>query len=320
VPVEQVIPILDRYLALYIRTADRLQRTARWIESLPAGIKYLREVILEDKLGICAALEKQMDELVSSYFCEWTETVRNPERRAQFKQFANADATIDWIEPMTEREQQRPSNWPKDAASVNFRDTKWSSMEWESVLQASKLKDLPTGDSVQIKRGGTQLAVFKVSGKYYCTQQMCPHKRAFVLSDGLLGQGSDSNDSKIYVSCPLHKRNFELNGESSGKCSNDDDLSIATFEVEERPDGWLYAKLPPAEELDAVLGTGKWMVKHGETPSQFEELDRKVGKKGRKGVRANGVQTIGHLNGQTNGEAKAKDDGIVVKVTEGIDW
>ena len=46
------MPIIDRYLIFYIRTADKLQRTARWIENLPGGIGYLREVILDDKLGI----------------------------------------------------------------------------------------------------------------------------------------------------------------------------------------------------------------------------------------------------------------------------
>jgi nitrite reductase (NAD(P)H) len=80
-PIEQVIPILDRYLMFYIRTADKLQRTARWLESLPGGLKYLQDVILNDKLGICAELEKQMQELVGTYFCEWTEVVRDPERR-----------------------------------------------------------------------------------------------------------------------------------------------------------------------------------------------------------------------------------------------
>lgn len=65
----------------YIRTADKLQRTARWMEALPGGIKYLKEVILEDKLGICADLEKQMQELVGSYFCEWTEVVKDAGRR-----------------------------------------------------------------------------------------------------------------------------------------------------------------------------------------------------------------------------------------------
>jgi len=80
-PIERVIPILDRYLMFYIRTADRLQRTARWMENLPGGIKYLKEVILDDKLGICDQLEKEMQDLVQTYFCEWTEVVKDEERR-----------------------------------------------------------------------------------------------------------------------------------------------------------------------------------------------------------------------------------------------
>jgi nitrite reductase (NAD(P)H) len=47
-PPDDVIPIVERCLLLYIRTVDRLQRTARWPENLPEGTKYLREAILED--------------------------------------------------------------------------------------------------------------------------------------------------------------------------------------------------------------------------------------------------------------------------------
>lgn len=35
-------------------------------------------------------------------------------------------------------------------------------------------------------------------------------------------------------------------------------MSVATFEAEEWDGGWVYLKL---EELDAVLGTSKWVVK-----------------------------------------------------------
>ena len=48
--------------------------------------------------------------------------------------------------------------------------------------------DIETGSSQTVKRGDTQLAVFKVKGKYYASQQMCPHRRAFALSDGLIGE------------------------------------------------------------------------------------------------------------------------------------
>lgn len=80
-PVEQVVPILDRFLMFYMRTADKLMRTARWLEQLPGGIKYLRQVILEDKLGICKELEAQMNDLVGTYFCEWTEVLKDPIKR-----------------------------------------------------------------------------------------------------------------------------------------------------------------------------------------------------------------------------------------------
>jgi nitrite reductase (NAD(P)H) len=300
VPPDDVIPILDRYLSFYIRTADRLQRTARWIENLPGGIKYLRQVILEDKLGICGDLEKQMEELIDSYFCEWTEVIKNPERRKQFTQFANTTENVnDTIELVEDRGQMRPSYWLKESVKEDFRGTTWSSLTWQPIVRAKLFKDIDTGDSQAVKRGDTQLAIFKIKGKYYCTQQMCPHKRAFVLSDGLIGD--DTKNNKLWVSCPYHKRNFELGGPSAGKCGNDDQINIATFLAEERDDGWVYVKLPPVEELDRILGTEKWKIKKEEVGDPFEKLDAKLkGMKGRKGIKAS------HLDGAPDERRRAK--------------
>ena len=55
-----LVRTIDRFLMFYVRTADRLQRTAPWIESLEGGLDHLREVIMEDSLGICAVLDEQM--------------------------------------------------------------------------------------------------------------------------------------------------------------------------------------------------------------------------------------------------------------------
>jgi nitrite reductase (NAD(P)H) len=301
VPPDDIVPILDRYLAFYIRTADKLQRTARWMENLPGGIKYLQEVILEDKLGICGELEKQMEQLVGSFFCEWTEVLKDPAKRAWFNQFANTSETInDTIEPTQERGQERPSYWPKDSVTEDFRGTKWTELSWQPLVKAEEFKDAPTGDSRAIKRGDTQLAVFKVKGKWYCTQQMCPHKRAFVLSDGLIGD--DIANNKLWVSCPYHKRNYELGGENAGRCANDESVNIATFPVEVRDDGWVYVKLPSVEELDGVLGTEKFRIKKSETTDPFEALDRKLEgmkMKGRKGIMAS------HLEGGLGQRGKA---------------
>ncbi|KAF2762164.1 nitrite reductase [Pseudovirgaria hyperparasitica] len=319
VPPDDVVPILDRYLSFYIRTADKLQRTARWIENLPGGIAYLREVILEDKLGIAADLEQQMADLVGTFFCEWTEVIKSPERRKLFSQFANtSDTQIDTIEPITERGQTRPANWPTASVKEDFKGTKWTTLSWQPILQASTFKDVPTGDSQAVKRGDTQLALFKVRGKYYCTQQMCPHKRAFVLSDGLIGE--DLSQNKLWVSCPYHKRNYELAGANAGACANDPDVNIASFPVEARADGWVYVKLPPVSELDAVLGTSRWVVKHDETPGQFEKLDRKLRAMELKGRKGRDASHLSDGKGEVrrvdaNGALDAEEGGA-----KGLEW
>jgi nitrite reductase (NAD(P)H) len=281
VPPSEVIPILDRYLMFYIRTADKLQRTARWLEGLPGGISYLKDVILNDSLGLNASLEAQMQELVDSYFDEWAEALASPEIAAKFKQFANTDETLEQVELESDRNQTRPVFWAKESAKEDFAglSKKWSETSWQPVLEANHFKgadDVPGGISAVIKRGDTQLAVWRVRGTYFATQQMCPHKRAFILSDGLIGldPNSDSPNPTPWVSCPHHKRNYDL---STGACKNDDEVSIATFPVEERDDGMVYLKLPPVEELDAALGTSKWRVKKGEAgESPFAELDKKI--------------------------------------------
>ncbi|KFY01031.1 hypothetical protein O988_02955 [Pseudogymnoascus sp. VKM F-3808] len=272
VPPDEVISLLDRYLIFYIRTADKLQRTARWIENLPGGIDYLREVVINDKLGICADLERQMEELVGSYFCEWAETIKDPERRKHFEQFSNTPETVETVDIIEERGQQRPTYWPQGSVTEDFKGHQWSELSWQPILKSNHFSDeSPQISSANVKRGDTQLAIFKVKGSYYAAQQMCPHKRAFVLSDGFVG---DDNAGKHWVSCPLCKRNFELNGEQAGRCSTDETTNVAIFPIEERDDGWVYLKLPPVEELDAVLGTEKWKVKREEAVDPFEKVDR----------------------------------------------
>lgn len=311
VPPDDVVPILDRYLMFYIRTADKLQRTARWIEQLPGGIQYLREVILEDKLGIAAELEKQMNQLVGTYFDEWAAAIQDPARRSNFQQFANTEETLSVVDKVEERGQQRPAYWPKESTKEDFRGTDWSDLTWQPIVESKNFVDTPTGSSKNVKRGDTQLAVFKIKGRWYATQQMCPHKRTFALSEGLIGD--DIKADKLWVSCPFHKKNFTLNGSDAGKCSNDAEVNIATFPVEERDDGWVYLKLPPVDELDARLGTSKWKVRKGEGSEPFGKLDEKLkGMKGRKPLQDS------HFKDGA-GEVKAARE-ITAGGNGGIDW
>ena len=111
---------IDRFLILYIREADKLQRTARWVEEYPGGIDELRRVIVEDSLGIGEELEAAMQRHTDTYVDEWAEAVHDPERRAKFVSFINApdlhDKTLRYV---LEREQVRPAR-PEDAPETTF--------------------------------------------------------------------------------------------------------------------------------------------------------------------------------------------------------
>ncbi|MEV4299053.1 nitrite reductase large subunit NirB [Microbispora rosea] len=106
---DDLVRTIDRFLMFYIRTADRLQRTAAWLENLDGGLDYLREVIMEDSLGICAELDAQMERHVSTYADEWRATIEDPDKLRRFVSFVNAPGVPDpSISFETERDQIKP--------------------------------------------------------------------------------------------------------------------------------------------------------------------------------------------------------------------
>jgi nitrite reductase (NADH) large subunit len=108
---ETVIKYLDRYLMFYMRTAKPLQRTAAWQEKLEGGLEYLKEVIIEDKLGIAEDLEKEMQTLVNKFECEWTQAVNDPEMMKRFNHFVNSEAEDDNLVFVPMRDQKMPEPW-----------------------------------------------------------------------------------------------------------------------------------------------------------------------------------------------------------------
>jgi nitrite reductase (NADH) large subunit len=108
---ETVIKYLDRFLMFYIRTADRLQRTASWLNGLEGGVDYLRRVIIDAELGICAELEAEMAHVVGSYQCEWKAALADPEKMKLFRPFVNSDQHDPSIVMLPLREQHRPATW-----------------------------------------------------------------------------------------------------------------------------------------------------------------------------------------------------------------
>jgi nitrite reductase (NADH) large subunit len=116
---ETLIKYIDRYFMYYIRTADRLQRTARWQEELDGGIKHVEDVVVKDTLGIAEDLEAAMAKHVDTYIDEWADTLKDPERLRRFRSFVNApdqkDDSITFVPD--ERGQMRPAT-PEEKGKV----------------------------------------------------------------------------------------------------------------------------------------------------------------------------------------------------------
>src|SRR5690606_16118219 len=173
---------LDRFLMYYIMTADKLTRTSVWLEKLEGGLQHLREVILEDRLGIAADLEAMMQNIVDAYQCEWAAVVNDPEKRRLFRQFVNTDETEPTIEIISERGQQRPADWVSDDVSL-YQIEQWTTRpilkgdrqqlqqtRWVAVGHAD---DFPCDGGATIKYGQVQIAVFNFAsrGEWYACQQ-----------------------------------------------------------------------------------------------------------------------------------------------------
>lgn len=107
-----LVAYIDRYLMFYIRTADRLQRTAPWLESLDGGLDHLRAVVCEDSLGLAAELEAAMDRHVAGYRDEWAEVLADEEKLSRFVSFVNApdvsDPTIRFTDGAVEGDHKVP--------------------------------------------------------------------------------------------------------------------------------------------------------------------------------------------------------------------
>jgi nitrite reductase (NADH) large subunit len=100
---ETLIRYVDRFLMFYIRTADRLQRTAPWVESLEGGIAHLRDVVCNDSLGLAAEFEDAVARHVDGYACEWKGVLDDPAKLARFVSFVNAPDVADPTIEFTER-------------------------------------------------------------------------------------------------------------------------------------------------------------------------------------------------------------------------
>ncbi|MCW4465516.1 nitrite reductase large subunit NirB [Glutamicibacter sp. MNS18] len=110
---------IDRYLMYYIRTADRLQRTAHWMQDLDGGLDMVRSVVVDDSLGLGAELEEAMETHVAGYQDEWAATLNDPEKLKRFRSFVNAPQVSDPdLAYVPERGQHRPAEPVRLGATI----------------------------------------------------------------------------------------------------------------------------------------------------------------------------------------------------------
>ncbi|TYQ11458.1 UNVERIFIED_ORG: nitrite reductase (NADH) large subunit [Gordonia westfalica J30] len=105
---DTLVAYIDRYLMFYIRTADRLQRTAPWLESLEGGLDHLKAVVCDDSLGLAAELEDAMARHVAGYRDEWAEVLDDEDKLKRFVSFVNAPDVVDPTIRFAEYERKVP--------------------------------------------------------------------------------------------------------------------------------------------------------------------------------------------------------------------
>jgi len=169
---ETLLRTVDRFLMFYIRTADRLQRTSTWMDNLEGGIEYLRDVIMNDSLGIAYELEQEMARIVDTYQCEWQTTLADPNRLALFRTRVNAPVT------------------------GGFK-------RWQEICAVD---EIPEHAGIGAHLGEQQIALFRFGKAVYALEDIEPGSSASVLSRGILG---DASGEPIVIS-PLYKQRIRL--------------------------------------------------------------------------------------------------------------
>ncbi len=255
---DTAIRYIDRFLMFYIRTADRLTRTSKWLEALPGGIEHLRSVIVEDALGLGETLEREMNALVESYTCEWAAAVNDAQLRSRFRHFANASPPRRG--PLVEeRGQGRPADWPRHTPSprrLPVLDVHWVPM--------AAVHDFPKEGGLTFRYGAAQIAVFNFSsrGEWYATVAQCPHKGDMVLGRGLIGD----DQGRPKVACPHHKKTFSL---ATGECLSGDAAAIRTFPVKVEGNQ-VMVELPPIERSADLVSSSSACLSAGSVPHEQE--------------------------------------------------
>ncbi|MCR5867765.1 nitrite reductase large subunit NirB [Aquincola sp. J276] len=196
-----LVKLVDRFLMFYVRTADRLQRTSTWRDNLEGGLDNLKDVVVNDSLGLAAELEAQMQQVVDTYQCEWKTAVTDPATRKRFVAAVN---------------QAAPAEAAADAADA---------AEAEGWTAVCTVDDILPDAGVRAVVQQRPVAVFRIGAdRYHAIDDVDPKSGASVLSRGLVGNLGE----RIVVASPLYKNHFDLR---SGECIEAPEHSVRAHAV-----------------------------------------------------------------------------------------
>ncbi|WP_336763988.1 nitrite reductase large subunit NirB [Asaia sp. VD9] len=218
---ETLVRYIDRFLMFYIRTADKLQRTSVWRETLEGGLDYLRDVIIRDSLGIADELERQMQSVVDSYHCEWRDALSDRDKLKRFRTFVNDSRPDPNVQTVPERDQVRPAeNGSGSPAGVGPRD-------WQTLCEEG---DLVPNSGVVAWWEGAQVALFYLPAttggpaRIFAIDNHDPFSKANVIGRGIIGDLK----GEIVVASPLYKQHFRLR---DGECLEDASVALRVWDA-----------------------------------------------------------------------------------------
>ena len=226
---ETLVRYLDRFLMYYIRTADRLQRTAPWVDSLDGGLDRVREVVVDDALGLGAELEAAMARHVDGYFDEWRATLEDPEKLRRFVSFVNAPGHPGPAHHLPRR--ARPGACrPTSAGPVLARRprSRWGAVTADRLRRTPvcRLDDIEVEGGVAALVDGEAVAIFRThDGNVYAISNYDPVRQR-------LGAGArhrrHPRRAIPFVASPMHKQAFDLR---TGQCLDDAAVRVPTYDV-----------------------------------------------------------------------------------------
>lgn len=211
---------IDRFVMFYVRTADKLQRTATWIDNLEGGVEYLRHVLVDDALGICAQLDAELAQHIATYACEWNATIGNETQAKRFPHFINSTEADPLVQFVPERDQIRPAR-PDEREGIDIEPAPCGAEKWTEVCA---LTDIIPGTGVCALIGGEAIAIFRpqANDTVFAIENIDPFGQASVLSRGLIAE----HEGDFWVASPLKKQRFRLR---DGFCADDAEKSIRSY-------------------------------------------------------------------------------------------